>query len=257
MDLGIKGQAFIVTGASSGLGKAVAERLLEEGAEVLVIARRKELLEQLETRFPGQLEAMTSDVRDPDLDKKLAGYLSKKQVKGVFVNAGGPPAKSIAETMISDWDEAYRLLIRWKIMLVSSLLPYFEERSYGRILFSESSSVKQPVENLVLSNSFRMAVVGFSKTICQEYARKGITSNVIGPGHHDTEAVKRLFVKKSEQAGISVDQARIQSVSQIPVRKMGEAFDFATLAAWLLSPLAGFVTGQVFFIEGGTIKSSL
>jgi 3-oxoacyl-[acyl-carrier protein] reductase len=130
-------------------------------------------------------------------------------------------------------------------------------QGYGRILFSESASVKQPVENLVLSNSLRLVIAGFSKTVSQEYAGFGITSNLIAPGYHDTEAVKRLFIKKSEQENIPVEEAKKQSINTIPARKMGDPADFASLAAWLLSPLSGFVTGQVISLDGGNVKSTL
>ena len=142
-------------------------------------------------------------------------------------------------------------------MLVKRLLPLFLQRKYGRILFSESVSIKQPVENLVLSNSLRMAVAGMAKTLALEVAAKGITVNVIGPGFHDTSAVDRIFARKSELGGISPEEARKAVVEQIPAGMMGKPEDFASLAAWLLSPLAGFVTGQVITPDGGANRYSL
>lgn len=257
MTFGLDNQTFIVTGASSGLGRAVALQLASQGARILAVARRKDLLEELHLEYPDNVEILPGDVLDDRLLDEIIRYAESQAVHGVFVNAGGPPAKSIEETAILDWDQAYRLIIRWKIYLVKGLLPHFARRHYGRILFSESSSVRQPVENLVLSNSLRMAIAGFSKTIVQEYSGNGLTSNLIAPGHHDTDAVKRLFQKKSQQTGTSFEQARQESIGKIPVGRMGTAIDFASLAAWLLSPASGFVTGQVFTLDGGVVKASI
>jgi len=257
MDLLIKDKLFIVTGASSGLGHAVARTLMSEGALVIAVARRNELLKKLEAEFPGRSEILAGDITQIGTIEKLLGLLNDRDLAGIFVNAGGPPAKSISETTIEDWDRAYNQLLRWKVQLVISLLPKFTERRYGRILFSESTSIKQPVENLVLSNSLRLAVAGFAKTLSEEYAGKGITVNIIGPGHHDTDAVKRLFIKKSEQIDITFDEAKSLAISKIGVGRMGSPDDFASLAAWLLSPHSGFVTGQAYFLDGGVIKSTL
>lgn len=257
MNLGIQSQRFIVTGASSGLGRAVAGRLAEEGAQVLAVARRKEPLEELSDLYPGRISLLAGDVRQDDVLEEIAGKAHGSGLHGIFLNAGGPPAKKIAEALLTDWDDAFRLLVRWKVALIGKLLPIFADQRYGRILFSESSSVKQPVENLVLSNSLRLAIAGFSKTVSQEYASAGITSNLIAPGYHDTEAVQRLFARKAEQRNITFEEAKEHSISEIPAGRMGNPYDFATLAAWLLSPSAGFVTGQVLSLDGGNVSSTL
>lgn len=215
------------------------------------------MLRELSDRYPGQITLISGDIREGSICEEIIGYSNRNGIHGIFVNAGGPPAKKISEASINDWDDAYQLLIRWKVGLVSRILPVMVRQGYGRILFSESSSVRQPVENLVLSNSLRLAIAGFSKTLSLEYAQFGITSNLIAPGHHDTEAVKRLFVKKSEQENISFEEAKNRSINNIPARKMGLPGDFASLAAWLLSPLAGFTTGQVLSLDGGNVRSTL
>jgi 3-oxoacyl-[acyl-carrier protein] reductase len=235
----------------------VAESLLRERACVIAVSRREALLKELAKAYPENFVYQLSDVRNPELPAYLADMAKKSSIRGIFVNAGGPPAKMIHETSTQDWEEAWQLLVKWKVGVVTGLLPHFSAAGYGRILFSESSSVKQPVENLVLSNSLRMAIVGFSKTISQEYGRFGVTSNVIAPGHHDTAALERLFRKKSEQKGIPVEEARKTAVEQIPAGRIGNPEDFADLAAWLLSPASGFVNGQVISLDGGAVKSSL
>jgi len=257
MDLKIEKQLFIVTGASSGLGNAVAIALLENGATVIAVARREAPMKELSKRFSGRAEILCGDVLEEQSIQMVIAAIDGRELAGVFVNAGGPPAMSFKETSVKEWDEAYKLLLRWKVDLVSRLIPIFEKQQYGRILFSESSTVKQPIENLVLSNSLRMAVAGMAKTLSLEVASKGVTVNLIGPGFHETEAVERLFVKKAEQEKISVEEARKAMLGSIPSGRIGNPEDFASLASWLLSPLSGFVTGQVYTLDGGTTKHSL
>ncbi len=189
--------------------------------------------------------------------EKIKSELSLNKYSGAFINAGGPPAMRVMDTGLKDWDDAYALLVRWKVALTQVLVPHFTENAYGRLVYVESSSVKQPVENLVLSNSMRMAMVGFVKTLSQELSGKNISLNIMGPGYHDTPAVQRVFRKRAELAGISTEEARDAMLKNIPAGRMGDPSDFASLAAWLLSPLSGYVTGQTLLVDGGSVRASL
>jgi len=255
MDLQIKNQLFIVTGSTSGLGRAIALALAEEGAHLIAVARGEEKLKALSALYPGQIEILSADIASEETIPALKALVRNRQIHGVLVNAGGPPAKMVLETTLDDWDHAYHFVLRWKVALTQSLVPMMFPFHYGRILFIESSSVKQPIENLVLSNSLRLAVIGFAKTFAQEISKSGITLNILAPGAHDTPAITRLHQKKSEQTGVPIEEVRKQGIEQMPTGKLGVAADFAALAAWLLSPVSGFITGQTISVDGGTVKS--
>lgn len=254
MDLQLNNRFFIVCGASSGFGRAIAERLVAEDAQILAIARRQNLLEELQKIKPQAISILAGDLTQPGFSDKILETLETRVPDGILINGGGPPARSFDETTMNDWDDAYHNLFRWKADLLQKLLPGFIERCYGRILFIESVSVKQPVENLVLSNSLRMAVVGMAKTIANETGSKGITVNVLAPGYHDTPAMDRLFAKRSEVRKITVVEAKAMFEKELMTGKMGRPEEFAMLAAWLLSPVSGYITGQTFSVDGGIIK---
>jgi 3-oxoacyl-[acyl-carrier protein] reductase len=256
MDLQIKDKLFIVTGASSGFGKAIAARLTIEKARVIAVARGREKLESLRKEH-SSIEIMAMDITLPEALNSLIETVGERDLTGIVVNAGGPPAKAFLETNMVDWDRAYKDILRWKVDLTHTFLPLFVKNNYGRYLFIESISVKQPVPNLVLSNSLRMAVTGFVKTFSDEIAHRGITANIMAPGYHMTPALERVIRKHSEVAGISFNEAKNEMVGRVPTRKTGNVDDFASLAAWLLSPWSSYITGQTISVDGGAVRGSM
>ena len=244
-------KTYLITGASSGLGLAVAQRILLHNERVFLVARTADALEALQEAYPQLVRYRTGDLTDPAFIEKLVADLPHS-LAGAFINAGGPPAGRLQELSMEDWDAAYRLLIRWKVQLTQKLLPLFKHNHYGRLLFSESTSVTRPVENLGLSNALRMAMVGYVKTLVQENANTGITFNILAPGYHETKRLDGLFDKLSEQRQISRGAAKQSIVEKIPTGTMGQPQDFAALAAWILSEEAGFLNGQVVNLDGGT-----
>jgi 3-oxoacyl-[acyl-carrier protein] reductase len=255
MNLQLNNQLFIVGGATSGFGKAITQQLLAEGARVIAIARTASSLTELYAGNP----MVHFVVADLGVDTNTAidackKYIGAQQLHGIVINAGGPPAKTVLETTLSDWDHAYQLLLRWKVAFTQAFIPQMIAAGYGRIVFIESYTVKQPAENLVLSNSLRAAVVGMVKTLSQEVAKTGVTLNIMGPGSHNTPAINRIYKKKAEQTGQTFDEVKAAAISQIPVGALGEADDFASLALWLLSPQSRYITGQTITVDGGAIK---
>jgi len=255
MDLKLKDKLFVVCGSTSGFGGSIAKALINEGANVIAVARSEDNIKKLENQFPGKVEGVAKDVTQSSTISFLKDKVGDRQLDGILINAGGPPAKSFIETDLKDWDGAYKSLLRWKVEITKAFIPKFTKQNYGRLLFVESMSVKQPVENLVLSNSLRLSVVGFVKTLSQEVADRGITLNILAPGYHDTQAMQRLFVKRSEVQEISVEEAKKQFESEIKMGKMGSTDEFASLAIWLLSPISKYITGQTISVDGGLIKS--
>jgi 3-oxoacyl-[acyl-carrier protein] reductase len=254
MDLQLKDQLFIVGGASAGFGNAIALALINEGANIIAVARGQEKLDLLKAVAPSRVTLVTGDIAESAVVEEIIKVVGSRQLHGMVVNAGGPPAKTVMETTLADWDDAYKKILRWKIQLTQAVVTKMMPYKYGRIVYIESSSVKQPLENLVLSNSLRVAVVGMVKTLSQEIAATGITLNVMGPGSHNTAAIDRIYHKKSEQTGTPFAEVKQKAIQQIPVGRLGEAADFASLALWLLSPLSRYVTGQTITVDGGMVK---
>jgi 3-oxoacyl-[acyl-carrier protein] reductase len=247
-------QLFIVCGATSGFGNAVAKKLLNNNYRIIAVARKEKDLEKLRKQYPEKMTYVAGDLSDSTTSDSILNKVDGQFLAGLFVNSGGPPAKSIEETVLDDWDDAYNSLLRWKIELTKRLLPTFKKQQYGRILFLESASVKQPIENLVLSTSLRLAVVGYAKTLSEEMAHNGITVNILAPGYHDTQALNRLLEKKSHNEGISINEARNRMKKQTKVGSLGNPSDLASLAGWLLSEESGYITGQTISVDGGVIK---
>ncbi len=255
MNLNIENKYFVVGGAGSGFGKAIAEQLASEGAIVLAISRTVEKLVLLKDKFPINIDYLCGDIMDPIVQQKIIDWCAEKTISGIVFNASGPPAGGVNDVNIQMWDKAWETIVRWKIDLSYKIMPIFKKQKYGRLLFIESVSVKEPIKNLVLSNSLRPAIVGFVKTLSQEVATMGITANILAPGYHSTGAMERLFVKKSELENITYEEAKLAFEREVPVGEMGKPEEMASLACWLLSPLSRYVTGQTITHDGGMVKS--
>jgi len=254
MDLKLENQRFIVCGASSGFGEAIARQLIREGAHVVLVARRGNLLREKFSHYEDQTDIVEGSFLYKETLSKIEKSVQKKPFHGIVFNAGGPPTGTPLNTDMADWDSSWQLVMRWKIDLALRLAPLLVEKNYGRMLFIESQSVKQPLPSLVLSNAFRSGVVGFAKSLALEIADKGVTVNILAPGSHETPAIERVIKNNSSLKGISYDKAKDEMVENIPVKRMGKAEEFASLAAWLLSSHSGYVTGQTISHDGGSIK---
>ena len=254
MDLQLTNQRFIVCGASSGFGEAVARQLLTEGAETILVARRGDMLREKFEHFSSKIDIIQGSLIYDDTIDQIEKAANSGEFHGVLFNAGGPPTGTPLQTDMKDWDSSWQLVMRWKIDLALRLAPLLTKKEYGRILFLESQSVKQPIPSLALSNTFRTGIVGFAKSLALEIASKGVTVNVLAPGSHETPAIDRIIKNNSSVEGISYDDAKKEMEENIPVGRMGKAEEIASLAAWLFSAHSGYVTGQTISHDGGLIK---
>lgn len=254
MDLQLSNKLFVVLGASSGFGKSIAARLIAENAEVIAVARRIEMLNQGAEGTNGKFVPMQADVTLPEFPDNLIKVINGRPLHGIVINAGGPPAAAFMETSPAMWEDAFYKVLHWKVCLLQKIINQFIDAGYGRIVLIESVSVKQPVSQLVLSNSLRAAVAGMAKTLADEVAAHGVTVNILAPGYHDTDAMKRLFAKRADLMQSDIEAARAMFTNETGTGKLGDPDHFAELAVWLLSPSSAFVTGQVISVAGNLVK---
>jgi 3-oxoacyl-[acyl-carrier protein] reductase len=263
MDLGLKDKVALVAASSQGLGRAVAEELAAEGASLVLCAREPKTLAQVAAtiadRSGSHVLAVPADVTVAEDIKRVvdAGIERFGRIDILVTNAGGPPAGSFAQITREQWEEALRLTLFSAIEFARQVLPGMKERHWGRILNITSIAVKQPVENLMLSNSLRAGLTGFARTLANEVAAEGITVNNIMPGYTRTERLDELANVMAEKHGISPAEFRKQWEKEIPMGRLGEPREFAALAAFLVSERASYITGTSVQVDGGWIRSLL
>jgi 3-oxoacyl-[acyl-carrier protein] reductase len=263
MDLGLGGKVALVTAASKGLGRAIAEELAAEGVEVGMCARGEEALEaaraEIQRRTSAKVYAFVADVSQREgIERATSAMLDRfGRVDILVTNAGGPPAGPFEAHDWAVWQRAVDLTLRSAVELTRAVLPGMRERTWGRIINVTSIAVKQPVDNLILSNSVRSAVTGFARTLANEVATAGITVNNVIPGYTRTERVEELAAANAAKEGIAPRDVLARFEREIPMRRLGEPEEFAALAAFLASERASYITGQSIVVDGGWIRSLL
>jgi 3-oxoacyl-[acyl-carrier protein] reductase len=263
MDLGLKNKVALVAAASRGLGRAVAEELAAEGASLILCARDARALTEtsniIERNSGAQVLAVPADVAVvSDIARVVAAGIERfGRIDILVTNAGGPPAGRFEQITPEQWENATRLTLYSAIELARHVLPGMKERGWGRILNITSIAVKQPVENLILSNSLRAGVTGFARTLANEVAAEGITVNNILPGYTRTERIEDLAAMMAKKEGISAAEFQARWEEEIPMKRLGEPREFAALAAFLVSERASYITGTSIQVDGGWIRSLL
>jgi 3-oxoacyl-[acyl-carrier protein] reductase len=256
MDLGLKRRRAVVTGASRGIGRAIASALAAEGAEVVAAARNAEQLRDLVASVQpgtGTISAHMADMSKAADIQGLAGDLEKTDI--LVFNTGGPPFGTAAETTDSAWIAQFEAMFLSAIRLTRLALPGMRERKFGRIMLVVSSGVIQPIPNLALSNALRSGLVGWAKTLASEVAADGITVNCLAPGRIATDRVAEFDRARAKREGTTREQAKKASLVNIPAGRYGEADEFAAMAAFIASPKASYMTGGIIRIDGGMIRS--
>lgn len=260
MDLGLKGKVAMVAGASRGLGYAVAEALAREGATVAISSSNHAAVDDAAKRLSSsagaRVVATAVDVRNAD---QIAAWTKNTidQFGGVdllMTNAGGPPAGASLSFDDAAWQNAIDLLFLSTLRMVRAAVPSMKQRGGGAILMSTSSSVKEPIANLALSNVVRSAVSSLCKTLSIELATDKIRVNQIVPGRIDTLRVRQLDEIAAKKQNVTPDQAKAKSVANIPMGRYGEIEEFGRVGAFLLSDAASYITGATVQVDGGQMK---
>jgi 3-oxoacyl-[acyl-carrier protein] reductase len=263
MDLGLNNKIALIAAASRGLGRAVAEELANEGASLVICSRDTKTITataaEIADSTGAHVLAVAADVSVPDDVKRLveSGITRFGRIDILVTNAGGPPAGTFETLSVEQWQEATRLTLYSAIELARAVLPEMKERRWGRILNITSIAVKQPVDNLMLSNSLRAGVTGFARTLANEVAAHGVTVNNILPGYTRTERVEELAEMMATKQGISAADFKAKWEREIPMGRLGEPREFAALAAFLVSERASYITGTSIQVDGGWIRSLL
>jgi len=247
VDLGLKGRTAIACGASAGIGLGIAEALAEEGANVAMFARRRDVLEREADRL-GAL-AVRGDVTVPgDLERLVKRTLEAfGGIDAVVHNSGGPPRTTALAIDEEGIEAAVQLLLVSAVRLTALCLPHLERSGHGRIVTVTSSSVKEPIDNLALSNAVRPGVVGWSKTLARELGPKGVTVNCIAPGRIDTDRIREVYPEGPTEADLM----------SIPLRRLGTPREIGDLVAFLCSDRGAYVSGATIAVDGGLVRSLL
>ncbi|GAA0591383.1 SDR family oxidoreductase [Virgibacillus siamensis] len=262
MDLDLQGKSVIVTAASKGLGKATAKKFAAEGAHVLISSRSEEELKKTREEIRsetgnGQVEYTVCDITDAlsikDLVSKAVELNGKVDV--LINNAGGPPAGTFDDVDDDDWNQAFKLNLLSFVRTIREVLPHMRKQGAGHIINLASSSIKQPIDNLILSNTFRAGIVGLSKSLSQELAPDNILINTIGPGRIATDRVEHLDQVNAEKTGKPYEKVKEQAEKSIPIERYGEPKEFANMVVYLCSGANTYVTGQALLVDGGMVKA--
>lgn len=263
MDLGLRGKVALVAGSSRGLGRAIAEELAQEGAALVLCARGQAELdsarEQIAARFGTSVTAVACDLARPGEVQRLAAAALRDhgRVDILVTNAGGPPAGPFESHDEAVWRATVDLTLLATVELIRAVLPGMKERRFGRILNVTSIAVKQPVDNLILSNAVRAGVTGMARTLANEVARFGITVNNLMPGYTRTERLQELVDTLVAREKTSPEVIEARWIRETPAGRLGEPQELAALAAFLAGERAAYITGQSIAVDGGWIRSLL
>jgi 3-oxoacyl-[acyl-carrier protein] reductase len=262
MDLGLKGLRALVTGASRGLGYALARGLAREGAQIALNSRDGVKLVPVAAALAQEtgikVVALPGDVSDPDVPEKLVSQ-AVEALGGLdllVTNAGGPPPGRFEIFDDATWQRAIDLSLMSHVRLIRAALPYLRQSQSASVLTITSYSVKQPIANLILSNSVRAATVGLTKSLALELGSEGIRFNSILPGWTETERVQELMAARAKANGSTVEEEIARQAKESPLGRIGQPEEFANAAVFLLSPAAGYITGVMLNVDGGMYKGT-
>ncbi|ACV11797.1 short-chain dehydrogenase/reductase SDR [Halorhabdus utahensis DSM 12940] len=261
MDLQLEGNVALATAATSGLGLASAEALAADGANVVVCGRTAERLEsareQLAAAGPGDVRAIEADITDPDHVEALVAETVETfgGLDHLVTSAGGPPSGSFLDTPTDAWYDAYDLLVMSAVRTTRAAYPHLKESDVGSIVNITSRSVREVIDDLVLSNAVRRAVIGLMKTQAREFA-PDVRVNAVLPGAHETARIEELIDDAVERGEYdSYEEGLADWAADVPMGRIGEPRELGDVVAFLSSPRASFLTGAAIPIDGGSMRS--
>ncbi|HEX3294520.1 MAG TPA: SDR family oxidoreductase [Solirubrobacterales bacterium] len=250
MDLGIEGRTALVMAASRGIGRGIAGALAREGARVAIASRSEEELQAAAAEMQGEVRMFQADTGDLERLQQLPGEVADAlgPVEILVANTGGPPGGGALDNSLEEWEEAFRSLVLAPRVLIEEVLPGMRERRWGRIVNVSSSSIREPIPGLALSNANRLAALGLLETLADELAGDGITVNTVATGMFATDRLADLHG--------SLDQAEAAARERIPARRLGQPEEYGDLVAFLCSERAAYLTGAVVPLDGGLLRSA-
>ncbi len=262
MDLGLKDKVVMVAASSKGLGYGIALEAAREGAILSLGSRNQKYLksasERIEAEAPGaRIHTSRLDVAEASSIEEWVNYTLKElgSIDCLVVNGGGPPAGTFDETDDRNWEIGFENTLMSAVRMIRGVLPEMRRKKSGSILTVTSSSIKEPIDNLILSNVFRSGVTSLVKSLSFQVASDNIRINNLVPGFFDTDRLKELDLRSSREWRISLDNVRKINFDKIPMGRYGEAQEFGKAAIFLLSEAASYVTGETFIIDGGKMRT--
>ncbi len=254
MDLGLTGKKFLIGGGSRGLGRAVAEALVGEGAHVMLMSRNEESLKPAAEEIGSAASYVAVDIADPAAVETVLSAVDAKlgRLDGVLINAGGPPPGEVLKLTDEQWVGAFEMLIGGPIRLLRALTPKMTDG--GAVLFITSSSVRQPIPNLDTSNVLRPGVAAMAKVLARELG-PAIRVNSLAPGRFDTDRVRSLDEGRAKATGVPVEDVQKASAGQIPLGRYGDPAELGRVGAFLLSPAASYLSGISVQVDGALVTS--
>ncbi len=256
MELGLKGKTALVTGASSGLGAAAAMALAEEGVELYINARSEERLEATAIKIL-EKTGIRAKLLIGDVSKGADIQHFDTEVGKVDIlvsNAGGPPPGQFTDLSGEQWQQASDLVLISAINLTRMVIDGMIKRKWGRLIYLTSIGVLQPIDDLILSNTYRAGVTGFCKTISNNYSKYGITANCVCPGYTATERLAQLAASRAEESGTSVEKVINAFAALVPAGRIGKPEELAALITFLASEKAAYITGTSIPVDGGAVR---
>ncbi|WLR51526.1 SDR family oxidoreductase [Bacillus tianshenii] len=261
MELGLAGKTALVMASSKGLGKAIATKFAEEGANVMITSRSEETLQQtsqeIKKKTGRDVSYQVCNLTNPyDIQSLVQQTVDTYGTVDILINnAGGPPAGKFDDFRDEEWQKAFELNLLSYVRAVREVLPLMRKQGGGRILNIASSSIKQPIDGLILSNTFRTGIVGLAKSLSSELAPDNILINTLGPGRIATDRVDELDQKAAEKRGKSIEEVKESFEALIPIGRYGTPEEFANTAVFLCSEANTYVTGQALLVDGGLVKA--